>query len=96
MTEHAEGFVFGLHLLDSLGVDFDSEEIQRCVREVADGCRVLSNRSEDDLQNMERNRGVPFEEPQRSELLCHHREWCKEMDAKNVAIARRIIAGMPQ
>ena len=66
-----------LHVLDNLGIDFDSDAVQNCVREVAEGGRFLRNSSEDDLKNMERNRGMPFIEPEQLELLGHHRDWCK-------------------
>lgn len=95
MSQLSDGFIFGLHVLDCLGVDFDSDEVRRFVREVADGRRVLRNSSETDVSNMENNHGMPFQEPLRSELLRDHRDWCKNVDVKNVAIAKELIAELP-
>lgn len=96
MGELTDGYLFAFHVLNCMGVDFDSDAVKKCVREVADGSRVLRNSPEDDLENIERNKGSRIEEPERSQLLNHHRDHCKQIDAKNVAIAKQLIAEWPR
>ena len=87
MSELYDGYLFALHVLNSLGIDFNSKDVKKRVAAVADGHAILGNTPEVDLRMMKLNEPLPIDDAILLEML---RKNFDTYHAKNVLIARRI------
>jgi hypothetical protein len=87
MSDLNDGFLFALHIIDSLGVQFDSHAVKSRVADVANGLVVLGHTPEEELRNIQLNAPVAVDEIQ---TLSNLRKFFDNAKAKNSLIAQRI------
>jgi hypothetical protein len=91
----ADGFFLALHVLESLGVEYDRQALLNRLADVAAGNTSLLNSPAEELASLEQKRNAPFSDEERETILRHFANR-RGIDAQFQAMAADVVAVMGQ